>query len=109
MSIAAFNLREQRAERICLHTHSAIDAKPEKLAKRVSLGFALNYSSEIAPTGHPPAQEPQLMQVLGSISNFPSPSLIAPTGHCPAQAPQEIQASPITYAITKTSLNIPMF
>ena len=63
---------------------------------------ALNniYSSEIAPTGHPPAQEPQLMQTDPSISNLPSPSEIAPTGHCPAQAPQEIHASPITYAIT---------
>ena len=64
------------------------------------------YASEIAPTGHPPAQEPQLIQVLESISNFPSPSLIAPTGHCPAQAPQEIQESPITYAMIKSSLNM---
>lgn len=62
------------------------------------------YSSEIAPTGHTPAQEPQLIQVLGSISNLPSPSLIAPTGHCPAQEPQEIQASLITYAMMKSSL-----
>lgn len=60
----------------------------------------VSYSSEIAPTGHPPAQEPQLMQTDPSISNLPSPSEIAPTGHCPAQEPQEIHASPITYAIT---------
>lgn len=58
------------------------------------------YSSEIAPTGHTPAQEPQLMQTDPSISNLPSPSEIAPTGHCPAQEPQEIHASLITYAIT---------
>jgi hypothetical protein len=61
--------------------------------------FGCFYSSTIAPTGHPPAQEPQLIHVAASISNLPSPSAIAPTGHCPAQAPQEIQASEITYAI----------
>lgn len=60
-------------------------------------------SSEIAPTGHAPAQEPQLMHAPGSISNLPSPALIAPTGHCPAQEPQLIQESPITYAIILSS------
>lgn len=57
------------------------------------------YSSEIAPTGHTPAQEPQLMQVSGSISYLPSPSLIAPTGHPPAQVPHDTQLSLITKAI----------
>lgn len=60
--------------------------------------------SEIAPTGHTPAQEPQLMQVLGSISNLPSPMLIAPTGHAPSQEPQATQELPITYAIILSSL-----
>ena len=63
-----------------------------------------NYSSEIAPTGHVPAQAPQLMHVLESISNFPSPSEIALTGQPPAQDPQEMQESEITNAITLTSL-----
>jgi hypothetical protein len=50
-------------------------------------------------TGHPAAQAPQLMQVSGSITNFPPSSDIAPTGHVPAHEPQPIQESPITYAI----------
>ena len=63
-----------------------------------------SYSSEIAPVGHCPAQEPQLMHVLASISNLPSPMLIAPTGHWLSHAPQATQASLITYAIIKSSL-----
>ena len=65
-----------------------------------------DYSSEIAPTGHPPAHEPQLMHVSGLISNLPSPAEIAPTGHVPSQAPQLTQASPITNAIFVSSLII---
>lgn len=57
------------------------------------------YSSEIAPVGQVPAQEPQEMQAVASISNLPSPSEIAPTGQEPAQAPQDTQLSPITNAI----------
>lgn len=49
------------------------------------------------------AQEPQLMHLSASISNFPSPMLIAPTGHCASQAPHATQASPITNAIIFSS------
>jgi len=66
----------------------------------------LIYSSEIAPAGQEPAQEPQLMHVSASITNWPSPSEIAPTGQEPAQAPQDKQASEITNAITDNLLLI---
>ena len=71
----------------------------EELQAQFSIMHTLAYSSEIAPTGHVPAQEPQLIQVSGLISNFPSPSEIAPTGQPPAQEPQEIHESEITNAI----------
>lgn len=59
-----------------------------------------NYS-EIAPTGHAPAQVPQLTQAFSSISNLPPASLMAPTGQAPAQVPQPTQASEILYAMLK--------
>ncbi len=61
-------------------------------------------SDSIAPTGQAPAQEPQLMHLSGSISNFPSPCEIAPTGHCPAHEPQLMQESLIVNAISEPSL-----
>ena len=64
-----------------------------------------DYSSEIAPVGHVPAQEPQEMHESASISNLPSPSEIAPTGQEPAQAPHATQLSPITNAMIISSFN----
>ena len=49
----------------------------------------------MAPTGQAPAQVPQLMQLLASISYLPSPWLMALTGHSPSQVPQETQESVI--------------
>ena len=48
-----------------------------------------------APTGQVSAQAPHSMQVSGSISNLPFPSLIAETGHSAAQAPQLMHCSEI--------------
>lgn len=91
------------------------DLSQEQLAERLIIKTATrqhvwqfsilckNYSSEIAPVGQEPAQEPQEMQLSASISNLPSPSEIAPTGQEPAQAPQDTQLSPITNAITLSS------
>lgn len=69
------------------------------------LFFYSDYSSEIAPVGHVPAQEPQEMHESASISNLPSPSEIAPTGQEPAQAPHATQLSPITNAMIISSFN----
>jgi hypothetical protein len=52
--------------------------------------FAKSYSSEIASTGQPSAQAPQLMQASASITYWVSPSLIAPQGQVSAHAPQEM-------------------
>ena len=70
----------------------------------IMLLYVFNYSSEIAPVGHTPAQVPQLIQVSASITYWLSPSEIAPTGHSAAQLPQLTQESLITYAIGITSL-----
>ena len=67
-------------------------SRPAKLPALISVS---HYSSEIAPTGHSPAQAPQEMQVSALISYLPSPSLIAPMGQAPAQVPQEMQPSEI--------------
>ena len=67
--------------------------------------FCYSYSSEIASTGQPAAQAPQLTQESASITNWPSPSLIAPQGQVSAQAPQEIHWSLILYAIRVSSWN----
>lgn len=77
---------------------------PLPLGKRHLCSYKLNYSSEIAPVGHAPAQVPQEMQVSASITYCPSPSEIALTGHSPSQVPQDTQASEITYAMINTSL-----
>lgn len=72
----------------------------KRIKRSGSLWFVrIPYSSEIAPAGQVPAQEPQEMQADESISNLPSPSEIAPTGQEPAQAPQDTQLSPITNAM----------
>jgi hypothetical protein len=55
-----------------------------------SFFFAKSYSSEIASTGQPSAQAPQLMQASASITYWVSPSLIAPQGQVSAHAPQEM-------------------
>ena len=65
----------------------------------IMLLYVFNYSSEIAPVGHTPAQVPQLIQVSASITYCPSPSAIAFTGHSPSHVPQLKHASLITYAI----------
>jgi hypothetical protein len=57
--------------------------------------FCFDQSSTGAPTGHTDAQEPQSMQVSGSITYLSSPSEIASTGHSAAQAPQEMHSSVI--------------
>ena len=54
--------------------------RKKEFAKR-ELFSSYNYSSEIAPVGQAPAQEPQEIHLSASISYFPSPMLIAPTGH----------------------------
>ncbi len=56
-----------------------------------------------APTGQTLAQDPQSIQVSGSITYLPSPSEIAFTGHSASQAPQLIHSSLITYAIGKNT------
>lgn len=53
------------------------------------------YSAEIASEGQTLAQEPQDVQIVGSITKI-SPSEIAPTGHSPMQVPQATQSSEIT-------------
>lgn len=48
----------------------------------------------MAETGQEPAQAPQLMQELSSITYLPlSPSEMAETGHPPAQVPQPRHSS----------------
>ncbi len=59
------------------------------------------YSEAGAPTGQVSAQEPQSMQVFGSIAYCVSPWEIADTGHASAQAPQLMQESEILYAMIK--------
>ena len=59
---------------------------------------ASDQPSWIASLGQASAQEPQLMQVSGSIE-YLSPSLIAPVGHTDWQVPHATQLSSITYAI----------
>jgi len=54
--------------------------------------FKKSYSSDIAFTGHTPAQDPQLTQMLASITCFPFCSEIAETGHSAVQASQLMQA-----------------
>jgi hypothetical protein len=44
------------------------------------------------------------MQVSASITYFPSASEIASTGHSPAQAPQATQSSEILYAMIQNLL-----
>jgi hypothetical protein len=51
---------------------------------------ATGTSTEIAITGHTPAQVPQEMHFVGSIQYLPSFGEIAITGHTPAQVPQEM-------------------
>jgi hypothetical protein len=67
--------------------------------KHSSFFALIDYSSLIAPTGQPSAQEPQLMQTSASITYWASPSLIAPTGQVSAHAPQEMQSPLIQYAM----------
>jgi hypothetical protein len=69
-----------------------------------NLHLRRNYSSEIVPTGHEPAHAPHEMHIELSITNVPPLSLIAPTGHEPAHEPQPIHESPITKAISVSSL-----
>lgn len=64
---------------------------------------SLDYSSEIAETGQPAAQAPQLIHVSASMIYVSSPSDIADTGHPSAQEPHLMQSPPITYAILHPS------
>ena len=82
-----------------------ISKKMKAIKKSRKALFYENYSSEIAPVGHVPAQDPQEMHESASISNLPSPSEIAPTGQEPAQAPHATQLSPITNAMIISSFN----
>jgi hypothetical protein len=95
-------LVQLRGKRIGKHKNAALEKFTKAAFFIVSLSW--NYSWEIAPTGHPSAQEPQSKHVAASISNLPSPSLIAPAGQVPSHAPQLIHSSEITYAILITLL-----
>ena len=63
--------------------HHRLTACPSYIEEPPFGGSSLEsyYSVTIAPTGHPPSQAPQSMQVAASTSNLPSPSEIAFTGH----------------------------
>lgn len=60
------------------------------------LPLLLNYSSEIAPTGHAAWQAPQSIHWSGFTCAVLS-KVIAPTGHSPVQVPQEMQTDSSTF------------
>ena len=55
--------------------------------------------SEIAPTGHTEAHEPQLTHLSSAIVRLSFTSLIASDGHSLSQAPQLMHSSEILKAI----------
>ena len=57
---------------------------------------ASEFYSEIASTGHTPAQTPHEMHFSASMTYWVSPSEIASFGQLPAQEPQLMHASEIT-------------
>ena len=71
---------------------------------RKRLSYSALNQALIAPIGHADSQAPQSMQAPASTTYFPSPSEIAPTGHEPAQLPHDTHASEIVCAIVKSSL-----